>query len=56
MHALEGQLDRRTINNNNNEKEEEPHGIDPAEAGLRRRNDHPQSHHTFGFSLDSPRL
>jgi hypothetical protein len=28
---------------NNNEKEEEPHGIDPAEAGLGRRQDHTQS-------------
>jgi hypothetical protein len=41
---------------NQNEKEEEPHGIDPAETGLRRRQDHPQSYHTFGFSLDSPCL
>ncbi|MGA8443339.1 MAG: hypothetical protein WB762_26505 [Candidatus Sulfotelmatobacter sp.] len=29
---------------------------DPAETGLRRRQDHPKSYHRFGFSLDSPRL
>jgi hypothetical protein len=41
---------------NNNEKEEEPHGINPAEGGLRRPDDHPENYHPFGFSLDSPRL